>query len=112
MASTLEKHSSQRIETLLRSGEWDQACGVYERDLDAGEKREGPARLAYAIALIRAQRERAGIALMAPDLLALPNARTDLRRYVVSPLVDEKRFDVALKFLDLLAVSTRGYTDD
>lgn len=87
---------------LLRGSRWDDAIGFYERELDPEEQSEAQFRLPYAIALIRVGHSPAGLKLLDDAVLALPNARADLRRFVISPLSRENRPEEAIALLDRL----------
>lgn len=102
MASLAHHSCAQELNAFLRSGQWTDARSFYEGGLADHERAAPEFRLGYAIALIRSGQERAGIALLRPDVLALPNARSDLRRYVVSPLVHDKQFELASRILEIL----------
>lgn len=86
---------------LLRGERWEELAGLYERELTADERAQAEVRLAYAIALMRTGRFEQGLALLDEPVLALPNARSDLRRFVVGPLSADAR-ERAVKVLDRL----------
>lgn len=112
MATTIERDPARELDGLLRSGRWADACSYYERGLTSEERARPEFRLSYAIALIRSGRERAGLALLDSELITLPNARCGVRRHLVAPLVEEKRFDLALQLLDLLLAACPEQPDD
>ena len=90
---------------MLRHSRWDEACALFERELDRDEKQDPANRLAYSIALIRNGRVSSGLNLLTPELVALPAARPALRRHVVGWLVQEKRIDAALTIVNQLLAS-------
>lgn len=102
MEQTIERTPAQQVDGLLRSGQWAEARSFHERQLTKAERAEPAFQLAYAIALIRCGRDRSGFDLLKPAVVGLPNARSDLRRYVIGPLIEERRFELAVKILDLL----------
>jgi tetratricopeptide (TPR) repeat protein len=101
MASLAQHTSITELNALLRNCCWEDVRALYEGQLTSNERADPEFRLGYAIALIRSGRERAGISLLGPDVIALPNAHAELRRHIVSPLVRDKQFELAS---DVLAV--------
>lgn len=112
MASLAPDINAQELNALLRSGRWEDARALYEGGLAAHERAAPEHRLGYAISLIRSGHERAGVELLQPDVMALPNARTDLRRYAVSPLVHDKQFELASKILGIMLDANAGAIED
>ena len=112
MASTVEQTPALQVADLLRKGSWQEICSLFERELSSNEKAEPEFRLSYAIALIRSGREGAGISRIDAGVLAAPNARRDLRRYVISPLLLERKLDAAAKVLDLLIAESPDCVED
>jgi len=112
MATTIERDPLRELDGLLRAGRWADACAYYERGLTGEERARKHLCLPYAIALIRLGRERPGLALLDPALLDLPDARLNIRRHLVAPLVEEKRFELALELLDRLLAARPDQPDD
>ena len=102
MAALAQQTSIDDLNAFLRSSRWEDARGFYDGRLTDDERAAPAFRLGYAIALIRSGHERAGIAVLRPEVMALPNARSDLRRHVVSPLVHDKRFELASDVLGMM----------
>ncbi len=96
-----EVSQAAEIGALLRDERWNELAGLYERELTAEDRAQREVRLPYAIALMRTQRVGQGLALLDEGVLALPNARSDLRRFVVGPLSADDR-EGAVKVLDRL----------
>ncbi|MGZ2410653.1 Vi polysaccharide export protein VexE [Sphingomonas sp. F9_3S_D5_B_2] len=112
MEQTVELSHHQQLDGLLRSGQWSEARAFYERELTKAERTEASFRLGYAIALIRCGRDRAGFDLLRGDVLDLPNARADLRRFVAGWLVEQRQFELGAKLLDiLLSIDPDGVED-
>ncbi|MDQ3245670.1 MAG: tetratricopeptide repeat protein [Pseudomonadota bacterium] len=112
MASTIDHPRLGEIRALLRSGHWREAVDAYEQQLTREERAAPNFRLAYAIALFRVERERAAFQLLDRHVLGLPNARDDLRRFVVADLVREGRAEAAIKVLDRLIAADAGSIAD
>ena len=112
MASLAQHTSIDELNALLRSGRWDDARAFYRGRLADDERAAPEFRLCHAIALIRSGGERAGIALLRPDVIALPNARSDLRRYVVSPLVHDRQIELASDVLGIVLDANPDATED
>jgi tetratricopeptide (TPR) repeat protein len=102
MASLAQHTSIDELHALLRSCRWDDARSLYEGQLADHERASPEFRLGYAIALIRSGGALAGMAQLRKDVLALPNARFELRRHLVSPLVHNKQFELASEVLGLV----------
>jgi len=90
------------FDALLRAARWADVCALYERGLSRDEKEFGENRVAYAIALIRSDRVKSGVSRLTPDLVALPGTAQSLRRYLLSFLIKDRRFEVAIAILNLL----------
>jgi tetratricopeptide (TPR) repeat protein len=112
MASLAQHSSIEELNALLRSASWADACAFYERALADNERAAPECRLGYAIALIRSGREQAGMALLRPEVTALQNARDDLRRYVVSPLVHDRQFELAADVLGIMIDANPSSIED
>ena len=112
MASVIETNHVRELYGLLRESAWQDAIDFYEEQLSADEREAPEARLAYAMALVRAGRETRGMNLMTADVLRFPNARTDLRRFVISPLVAAGTLELAGKLLDRLIAAGSGSIED
>lgn len=102
MAAIASYTAAQELNSFLRSGRWEDVRALYESGLADHQRADPELRLGYAIALIRSGREQDGLALLRPEVMSLPSARTDLRRYVVSPLVHDKQLVLAAEILDVV----------
>lgn len=111
--ATVIQGSLDRLHEYLRSGRWDEAVNLYERELDREERQESATKLAYAVALIRVGRIGSGVNLLTFDLLAAPHARTHLRKFVLPALIDAGRLECAVtilqKVLELYPDSIEDY---
>lgn len=112
MATLAPQANIDELKALLRSCLWEDARGFYERQLAEQERAAPEFRLGYAIALIRSGDERSGRALLRPDVMSLPNARTDLRRHLISPLVHERQFELACDLLGLVLEASPDSIED
>jgi tetratricopeptide (TPR) repeat protein len=111
MASLAPPECAAQLNELLRSARWEEARAWYE-GLSDSEREDAQHRLGYAIALIRSGEEAAGLGLLQDDVMALPNARSELRRWAVSPLVHAKQFELASKILAIMLSANPDSTDD
>ena len=110
--ATLASLPAELMYEHLRAGEWPAAVELYERELGRDEKQDPSVRLLYAIALIRVGRASSGLNALTDEMIALPNARADLRRYAIPHLMETKKFDRAAAILDrILAVHPDSVED-
>ena len=110
--ATLASLPAELMYEHLRAGEWPGAVELYEHELAREEKQDPAVRLLYAIALIRVGRASSGVNALTDEMLALPNARADLRRYAIPHLIDTKMFDRAAVILGkILAVDPDSVED-
>lgn len=112
MASTLDRSRVEEIYSLLRASQWDAAAALYERQLKREEKAAPEFRLAYAVALLRTGREASAFPLLDRGVLALSNARGDLRRFAISGLTAAGSFETAVKLLDRLLDANPDSVED
>ena len=96
----------------VRAGEWSEAATLYERGLSREEKQDPELRLPYAVALIRLGKASSGLNILTDEVVALPNARADLRRYVVPYLIDAKMIERAADVLGRLVAVDPDSVDD
>jgi tetratricopeptide (TPR) repeat protein len=102
VAAALADSPAELIQEHLRASRWEDAIAFYERGLGREERAHPDVELGYAIALIGAGRAGSGIKRLTPDLVALPQARTSLRRYAVPRLIDDRMLDRAATVLQLI----------
>jgi tetratricopeptide (TPR) repeat protein len=100
MASRLDEVFFDDIHAYLRVGRWAEAVAFYERELTREEKQDPSNRLGYAIALIREGRRTGGMKLLTNEITALPNAREQLRRYVIPHLMEGNLVEPAVALLE------------
>jgi tetratricopeptide (TPR) repeat protein len=112
VAVTTESEMLEELHALLRSSDWDEVVRVYEEELRRSDRALPEYRLPYAAALIRSGQEAKGVSLIDADLLALPGARSDLRRFVVSPLVNAGAFELAASIMDRIVAAHPQSIDD
>ena len=96
----------------VRAGEWSEAATLYERGLSREEKQDPELRLPYAVALIRLGKAASGLNLLTDEVVALPNARADLRRHVIPYLIDTKMIERAADLLGRLVSIHPESVDD
>ena len=109
---TTEAEKLSDLPALVRLSNWDETVRVYEQDLSRSDKSLPENRLAYAIALMRSGQEAKGISLLDAELLALPHARSDLRRFAVSPLVNAGSLELPAKIMDRIVAANPESIDD
>jgi tetratricopeptide (TPR) repeat protein len=112
MASVVDLARLEQLHHLVRNCEWAEAVAYSERELSGSERSLPEVRLPYAIALIRGGQEEKGAALIDATLLDLPDARADLRRFVISPLVNADNIEVAARLLDRIVAARPSSIDD
>jgi tetratricopeptide (TPR) repeat protein len=112
MASVIDGNDVQQLYGLLRESAWADAVDYFDTGLSRDEKALPEARLAYAIALIRTGREAKGLALLDGDVVRLPDARVQLRRYAISPLVAAGSLELAAELLDRVIAADSGSIED
>lgn len=112
MASTLDRASVDEMNAFLRASQWAEAVDHFDHQLTRDEKRTPELRLGYAIALMRMGSPARGLAILDREVVALPNARGDLRRLAVSPLVSAGALETAISILDRLLEVDPGNLDD
>lgn len=105
MASILDRDRFEELEELVRGARWDEVIALCEGELPRRDRNLPEVRLAHAIALLRSGREKKGLSLLDASVFELPNARSDLRRYAVSPLVSKGATEVAAELLDRLVAA-------
>jgi tetratricopeptide (TPR) repeat protein len=86
--ATLIEGPFEEMQRHLHAGRWHDVVKHYEHELDANERQDAEHQLGYAIALINAGRPANGFNLLSSDVLALPNARILLRRFVIPDLLE------------------------
>ena len=112
MAAILESQRHDELRRIVRSERWDEALAFYEKQLESGERALPEFRLSYALALIRTGRDGEGMALLDSDVLQLSNARVDIRRHAVAPLIAAGSIETAARLLDRLVESHPDSIDD
>jgi tetratricopeptide (TPR) repeat protein len=112
MASVIDGNDVQELYSLLRQSAWEDAAKHFETELSGNERALPEARLAYAIALIRTNREAKGLELIDGEVLRLPDTRAHLRRYAISPLVAAGSLELAGKLLDRVIAANSGPIED
>lgn len=112
MASTLGRNLVGEIYALLRASKADEAVAFYERELTSQERALPDLRLAYAIGLMLSGQENKGLRRLSADVLALPNARAELRRYAISPMVQSGQLERAVEILDLVLAANPEAVED
>jgi len=100
------------LEELVGAGRWADACTYYERALGREDKQDGGQKPYYAIALIRSGRIHSGLNLLSHQVALLPDARLALRRYAITWLMEEKRFEAAITILGALLEADPASIDD
>jgi predicted Zn-dependent protease len=104
MATLIEEPSGEMQRHLLGC-RWEDAVNLYERELNREEQEDPATRLAYAIALFGVDRHAHGINLLTPDVLEPPQARVELRRFVLPGLLETGKLNRAVIILEkILAV--------
>lgn len=112
MESTAVQTPIELINEHLRRARWDEVVGICERDLNPEEQREPAIHLAYAIALIAVGCIDDGLKLLTHRVVSLPQARDDLRRFVVPRLVQSGMLEHAAAVLTLLVETRPDSVDD
>lgn len=112
MALTTSSSEEREIYELLRASNWAAVTEFYETGLDRKGRERAELRLPVAIAYLRDGRTKKGLKFLDRAVLALPNARSDLRRFVVSPLVAEQQLEIAQTLLDRLLEVGAGSIED
>lgn len=98
MATSLTQDSSE-IRAALVAGRWNNVVELYEKDATRQERNRPEFRLPYAIALILTGREADGLKRLTSDIFELPEARDDVRRYVISHLIRSGSLEKAASLL-------------
>lgn len=88
------------VQRYVRESRWGEAVRLFEQELSREERDDSATQLAYAIALIGAGRHGSGFKLLTPELLALPHARVDLRRFVLPNLLEAGQLNRAVIILE------------
>ena len=112
MAANLEVDHFAEARGLLREGSWDAVRTLFEDQLTRDEQALPEFRLAYAISLLRGGAARKGLPLLDRNVMRLPQARDELRRYVVSPLAAERQLELPLAVLDVILEARPGSIED
>ena len=112
MAETLGRPRSDEAFVLLRASKPAEVVTLYEREMSRDEKRSPQSRLAYAIGLMLTGREASGSRQVDGEVLALPNAKGDLRRYAVTPMIADGRLESAVHVLDRILAAHPGSVED
>jgi tetratricopeptide (TPR) repeat protein len=112
MASAVVGSPADLIREHLRASRWDEAVALYERSLNSNEQSDPATQLGYAIALIGAGQAARGSELLTPELLALPQARADLRKFLVPRLIEAGALELAALVLRLIVEANPDSVDD
>src|ERR1700746_3602862 len=112
MASTAVRGPADLINEHLRGSRWDEVVALYERGLNREERRDPRVQLGYAIALIGAGRIGSGLKLLTREIVSLPQARVDLRRFVLPRFVESGMLDRAASVLSLIVDGHPDSVDD
>jgi len=110
--ATVVRTVSEEIYGLLRESRWDDALNAVIQALKNGADETSELRLAQAIALTRSGKIAKGIGLLDRQTLQAPNARTALRRFVVSWLIQQSALEPAAQILNLLIQSDPAARDE
>lgn len=112
MAAMTDPGLAGEMLALLRGSRWEQAALVYEKELSPEEREEPDFKLLHAIALVGMDRLADGLKMLDRSVLALPNARGDLRRFAISPLCTKGRLADAVQLLDRLLETNPDQVED
>lgn len=112
MATAITPMHADVFAECLRSDRWQDVISHYRQVLTSEERQADECVLPYAIALVRSGKVGSGISLLHQHEGLISRGRDLLRRYLISFLVRENRFDEVISILDKLIEADPESIDD
>lgn len=112
MAAALGSDRYQEIHDFIRQSRWAEAVDVCRQELSWNRNPDPELRAACAVVFLRAGQKDSGLKLLNAETLAIPVARQQLRRHVVSALIKEGDLGRASEVLRLLVAADPDSIED